>query len=128
FLTPDEFRKSWGELLGAIKGLVDIMAFQDGVCTNAEYTDYMAAAKACADEFGVELWNNVETFERNLSYKFPPRDIWILKKRLDMAEPYAQKHITFEFSHFMSPNSCFPGAANLYRRYCESVLDKKSPF
>jgi hypothetical protein len=27
--------------------------------------------------------------------------------------------ITFEFSHFMSPNSCYPQAAGLFDRYCE---------
>ncbi|MHB9036203.1 MAG: DUF4434 domain-containing protein [Armatimonadota bacterium] len=127
-LSPDEFRESWRELLGAVNGLVDIMAFQDGVCTNAEFPEYLAAVKSCADEFGIEFWNNVETFDRNLSYKFPPRDIRVLSKRLELAQPYVAKHITFEFSHFMSPNSCFPGAANLYRRYCETILGKKSPF
>jgi hypothetical protein len=25
----------------------------------------------------------------------------------------------FEFSHFMSPNSCWPAAINLFKRYCE---------
>jgi hypothetical protein len=30
-----------------------------------------------------------------------------------------EKAITFEFSHFMSPNSCYPQAGNLYRRYCD---------
>jgi hypothetical protein len=24
-----------------------------------------------------------------------------------------------EFSHFMSPQSCWPAAGNLFRRYCE---------
>jgi beta-xylosidase len=30
-----------------------------------------------------------------------------------------EKIITFEFSHFMSPNSCWPAARNLFKRYCE---------
>jgi hypothetical protein len=29
------------------------------------------------------------------------------------------KAITFEFSHFMSPNSVYAAAGNLYRRYAE---------
>lgn len=30
-----------------------------------------------------------------------------------------EKLITFEFSHFLSPNSCWPAAKNLFKRYCE---------
>ncbi|MGB5873545.1 MAG: DUF4434 domain-containing protein, partial [Bacteroidota bacterium] len=29
------------------------------------------------------------------------------------------KNITFEFSHFMSPNSVYPAARDLHRRYRE---------
>ena len=29
--------------------------------------------------------------------------------------------ITFEFSHFMSPNSVYPAAHGLYGRYCEHL-------
>ena len=30
-----------------------------------------------------------------------------------------EKAITFEFSHFMSPNSCYRAAGHLFDRYCE---------
>jgi hypothetical protein len=30
-----------------------------------------------------------------------------------------EKAITFEFSHFMSPNSAYQQAGNLYKFYCE---------
>jgi hypothetical protein len=30
-----------------------------------------------------------------------------------------EKAITFEFSHFLSPNSCYLQAHNLFNRYCE---------
>ena len=30
-----------------------------------------------------------------------------------------EKAITFEFSHFMSPNSCYRAAGHLFNRYCE---------
>ena len=51
--------------------------------------------------------------------KFPPIDFRELHSKLLIAEKLAAKAITFEFSHFMSPNSCYPSAANLYRRYRE---------
>ncbi|MCL5269935.1 MAG: DUF4434 domain-containing protein [bacterium] len=127
YLTPEQFGQSWRELLDGLTGLVDIMAFQDGTCRD-DYPEYLAVAKTFADDFGIEFWNNVEAFDRNMSYHFPPRDIRQLTRRLRITEPYVTKHITFEFTHFMSPNSEFPGAANLYRRYCETVLGKQSPW
>ena len=127
-LSPDQFLESWRELLQGLGGLIDIMAFQDGTCDVAELPDYLPAVKALSEECGIESWNNVETFDRQKSYNFPPRDIRALRERLEIADPYVTKQITFEFSHFMSPNSCFPGAANLYRRYCEVMLGRKSPF
>jgi len=119
---------SWRNVLKELRGLIDIMAFQDGTCMTDEFADYLHAAKTIGEEMGIEFWNNVETFDRNLSYKFPPRDIRLLRRRLEIAEPYVSKHITFEFAHFMCPNSSFPGAANLYNRYCETVLGKRSPW
>lgn len=127
-LTPDEFVESWRELLNGLTGLVDIMAFQDGTCERHELIPYLSAAKRLGDEFGIEIWNNTETFDRTKSYNFPPRDIRMVRDLLNIAEPYVTKQITFEFSHFMSPNSSFPGAPNLYRRYCEKMLGKKSPY
>jgi hypothetical protein len=32
-----------------------------------------------------------------------------------------EKLITFEFSHFLSPHSCWPAARNLFRRYCQHL-------
>lgn len=127
-LSQDDFYESWRKLLDGTAGLIDIVAFQDGTTVITEFSDYLTTAKRFTDEFGIEFWDNVETFDRGLSYHFPPRDIRVLRRRLELAENYVSKHITFEFSHFMSPNSSFPGAANLYRRYCETVLGVKSPF
>ena len=37
------------------------------------------------------------------------------------AEAEVEKLITFEFSHFMSPNAMYPSAHHLYRRYREWI-------
>ena len=128
FQPPEQFGKTWRELLSGLTGLVDIIAFQDGTAPIADFPAYLAEAKSFTSELGIELWNNMEAFDRGLSYLYPARDIRVLRKRLQIAELYVTKHITFEFSHFISPNSCFPGAANLYRRYCETILGTKSPY
>ncbi len=127
-MTPGKFLASWQEALDGTRGLIDIVAFQDGTAPAENYEGYLQAVQALGQSCGVEIWNNVETFDRHMSYRFPPRDYRVLLRRLMRANPYVTKHITFEFSHFMSPNSEFPGAANLYRRYCETILGVPSPF
>ncbi len=39
---------------------------------------------------------------------------------MEMASSVAEKLITFEFPHFMSPHSCYPAAHHLFARYCEA--------
>lgn len=128
YLPPAEFAHSWRELLKGTTGLIDIMAFQDGTTPRNEYSSYMEQVKKLGEEFKIEVWGNIEAFDRHMSYHFPPRDIRVLTRRMRMAEQFVTKQITFTFSAFMSPFSSVPGAANLYRRYCEQVLGKPSPF
>ena len=55
-----------------------------------------------------------------MPFSFPPIDWSKLWWKLNAAEVAGvEKIITFEFSHFMSPQSCWPAAANLFSRYCE---------
>jgi hypothetical protein len=49
--------------------------------------------------------------------KFPPADWRMVRFKLEAAAQKAEKIITFEFPHFMSPHSCYPAAHHLYRRY-----------
>jgi hypothetical protein len=53
--------------------------------------------------------------------KFPPADWRYLRFKLDTHKDVAEKIITFEFAHFMSPHSCYPAAHNLFKRYCEHL-------
>ena len=128
YMPPEKFAASWRELLEGTTGLIDIMAFQDGTTPRNEYVSYMEQVKLLSEEFKIENWANIEAFDRHMSYNFPPRDIRVLTRRMRMAEPFVTKQITFTFSAFMSPFSTFPGAANLYRRYCEQVLGIPSPY
>jgi hypothetical protein len=49
--------------------------------------------------------------------KFPPADWRYLRFKLETAAQIAEKIITFEFPHFVSPFSCYPSAHNLFERY-----------
>lgn len=55
-----------------------------------------------------------------MPWRFPPikweKFLW----KLESAEAAGiSEGITFEFSHFMSPNSMYPAAGALFDRYCE---------
>jgi hypothetical protein len=65
-------------------------------------------------------WSNVESFDRDMPFSFPPIDWRKMQWKLDFAEEAGvKKCITFEFSHFMSPNSMWLSAHNLYKMYCD---------
>jgi hypothetical protein len=122
----------WGEVMAGIRGAVDIVAFQDGHVDFHALPDFLAVNKALAEKHGLHSWSNVETFDRDMPIKFPPIKWEKLLLKLEAAEKAgAEKAITFEFSHFLSPNSCYPQAHHLFRRYCEHFSIRpgwKEPF
>ncbi len=119
-ITPAEHEAEWGEVLAGIRGAVDIVAFQDGHVDFHALPDFLALNKTLADRNGLRSWSNVETFDRDMPIKFPPIKWEKLLLKLDAAQKAgAEKAITFEFSHFLSPHSCYPQAGHLFRRYCE---------
>ncbi len=128
-----KFLDGWDAILRQA-GAVDICAFQDGSCAYANDSDqtfelerYLAETQQLCRAHDVRLWQNIETFSWKFPIKFPVIDWRYLQRKMRIAETYAEKLITFEFSHFLSPNSIFPSAQHLYRRYREQILDGK-PF
>ena len=115
-----QHEREWGEILAGIAQVVDIVAFQDGHVDYHELNDFLALNKALADKNNLRCWTNSETFDRDMPIKFLPIKWEKLKLKLEAAESIGiEKAITFEFSHFLSPNSCYPQAHNLFDRYCE---------
>jgi hypothetical protein len=119
--SPDEHARIWREIFLQYEGLIDICAFQDGTAELDTLEAFTAATHDAARGTGISLWSNLETFDRDMPIKFPPTDWRKLAHKLDVVQPYVEKVITFEFSHFMSPNSEWGSARNLYRRYVEHV-------
>ena len=119
-VTPGQHRKEWNEILSAISGVVDIVAFQDGHCEYDQLPDYLEINKELAEKNELRCWTNCESFDRDMPIKFLPIKWEKLRLKLEMARQAGiEKAITFEFSHFLSPNSCYRQARHLYRRYCE---------
>lgn len=130
--VPDDrhrkFIDDWGRIFKTAKN-IDICAFQDGSCTwehdkpqTFELDMYLKEVFELTKEYKITNWTNIETFGRRFPIKFPPTDWRLLKKKMAMASPYSEKLITFEFSHFLSPNSMYYAARKLFERYKENII------
>ena len=118
--TVAEHERDWNHILGTIAGAVDVVAFQDGHCDYDELADYLAVNKALADRYHMKSWTNCESFDRDMPWRFPPIKWEKMLLKLEAARRAGvDKAITFEFSHFMSPDSMYASARGLFDRYCE---------
>lgn len=118
--TLEEHERDWNEILSGVQGAVDILAFQDGHVHYHELADYLVINKQIADRYGMRSWTNIESFDRDMPIKFLPIKWEKLRLKLEAAQKAGvEKAITFEFSHFMSPNSAYIQAHHLYNRYRE---------
>lgn len=119
-ITVEQHYMDWDDILANLAGVVDIVAFQDGHVDYEALPEYLAANRELATKHGMRSWSNVETFDRDMPFQFPPIDWRKLWWKMTAAEAAGfEKLITFEFSHFLSPQSSWPAAAALFKRYCE---------
>lgn len=117
-----EHEQEWSEIFAGIQGAVDAVAFQDGHIDYHELDDFFAVNKKIADQFGLQCWTNAESFDRDMPIKFLPIKFEKLRLKLEAAARAGyDKAITFEFSHFMSPQSAYLQAGHLYNRYKEYI-------
>lgn len=117
----------WEAVFSRLEGLVDFVAFQDGHVDYEVLLQYFEANREPASKHGIESWSIVESFDRDVSIKFPSIDFRKLKFKIERAErARMSKLITFEFSHVVSPNSTCPAARNLFERYREWAASRSS--
>lgn len=115
-----EHERDWNEIFEGIHGVVDACAFQDGHIDYDELDAFFTVNKQLADKYGMECWTNAESFDRDMPIKFLPIKFDKLRMKLEAAKRCGyEKAITFEFSHFMSPQSAYQQAGHLYNRYKE---------
>lgn len=116
----------WREIFDGIKESIDIVAFQDGHVSFDELDEFLFVNKQMADCFGIRSWTNSETFDRDMPIKFLPIKWEKLLMKLNAAKCAGMEQaITFEFSHFMSPQSAYLQAGHLYNRYKEYLNNLK---
>lgn len=119
-ITVSEHEAEWNEILKNVQGAVDILAFQDGQVDYHELYEYLTVNKKLADRYGMRCWTNLESFDRDMPIRFLPIKWEKMLLKLDAARRAGMENvITFEFSHFMSPNSSYSSAGHLYARYCD---------
>ena len=116
----------WDRIFSSVRDFVDIVAFQDGQMHFTELPEYMRINVDLARKHGITPWSNIETFERGMPMNFLPInwDNMVYKLQVTEQAPI-EKLITFEFSHFMSPNSMYPSAHHLYDRYRAYLADRQ---
>lgn len=115
--TPSRHAEEWHGIFSECAEQIDICAFQDGSAPIEDMHRFFVETKCLCDEFSIEHWVNTETFERDVRHMYYPIPFNLLKQKLNMHREYAEKIITFEFSHFLSPQSIYPSARNLNRLY-----------
>ncbi|MEZ6191607.1 MAG: DUF4434 domain-containing protein [Phycisphaerales bacterium] len=120
---------NWWDTTGLPGTGIDILAMQDGVGTHrttiAESLPVYQALAPVAQSHGVSFWANNENF--NQTHGWPvdeqpwaaePTDITTFTAQIASTAPYVDKAITFEFSHYMSPQAS-PQADTLYQDYAD---------
>lgn len=119
-VSVQEHENEWNEIFSGIHDVVDACAFQDGHIDYDELDAFFTVNKKLADKYGMQCWTNAETFDRDMPIQFLPIKFDKLRMKLEAAKRCGyDKAITFEFSHFMSPQSVYGAAGNLYNRYRE---------
>ena len=117
-VSVQEHEREWGEIFDGVRGAIDTCAFQDGHIDYDELDAFFEVNKKIGDKYGMKCWTNAETFDRDMPIKFLPIKFDKLRMKLEAAKrANFDKAITFEFSHFMSPQSAYLQAGHLYRRY-----------
>ena len=121
-VSLQQHEQEWNEIFQGIQGTVDAVAFQDGHIDYHELDDFFTINRQLAQRYGMQCWTNAESFDRDMPIKFLPIKWEKLRLKLMAAQRCGyDKAITFEFSHFMSPQSMYPSAAGLYKRYVEAL-------
>lgn len=116
--SPQEHADEWDRIYAKCGKNLDSASYQDGVIDFDLYDEYFRLTREVCDKHNIELWCNTELIDPyTRGRQFDPIPFDVLKRKLNHAGLYTSKTITFEFSHFLSPQSIYQSARNLNRLY-----------
>lgn len=121
-LSIDQICKEWDDIFTKAGKYIDYCAFQDGSAPIDNMEEHFKNIKKVCDKHNIELWGNIEMMGRGKP-TFEPIDIDLLTKKIELVKPYVSNMITFEFSHFLSPQADIKSARTLYNKYQEYYKD-----
>ncbi len=116
-VSPKVHYQHFDYILAEMEGLINIYAPMDGHVHFKELEGYLEVMTEVTSKYQVEFWSNLETFDRDMPWRFPPIEWEKLRFKLECAQPYVSKIISFELPHFLSPDSMYPSAKTLYQLY-----------
>ena len=115
-----ELRSKRNTLWEQTKAFLEEHRGENGLVDYWELYGYLCINKKLADKYGIRCWTNLESFDRDMPIRFLPIKWEKMLYKLEQARKAGMEDvITFEFSHFMSPNSAYIQAGHLYDRYCD---------
>jgi uncharacterized protein DUF4434 len=118
---------NWWDTTGLPQTGVDIVAMQDGVGTHRTTIEQSRAVFQALEQVmrdhEVAFWANNESFNQihgwpvdTQSWAATPTSIETFVAQIESTNPFVEKAITFEFSHYMSPQGT-PATIALYQNY-----------
>ena len=133
--------KEWCDIYGRyfyekVAGMLDYCAPQDtlagpfcklGEIENNGLAEWYSETEKLFNRCNIELWSNVETFQREFAGHGEGRDFRrqcdyrTLYMKLAEATPYVKNIITYDFFSCISPNTEWGSARRLLARYMEMI-------
>ena len=135
--TPDQWVDIYKRYFyGQLAGVLDYCAPQDWfaapACQYGEiqengYTEWFSKMKKLFDECGIELWSNLESFQRpfpghgEAKGVYRQSDYRTMYMKLASASPWVERIITYDYFSCISPNTEWGSSRRLLARYMEMI-------
>lgn len=115
-----QYKSQWDEILSQLSSVVDVCTLQDTSVSDLDCAHFYKSCKEIAQKHGIMCWGNAETYDAQMPVRLYSTDFDHLRLKLSAARTAGlEKVITYEFSHFMSPQSVCQSGSCLLDRYKE---------
>lgn len=115
-----DYEAQWNEIMSQLSGVVDICTIQDTSVSDIDCARFYQSCHLIAQQHGIKCWGNAETYDAQMPVRLYSTDFDHLRLKLSAAKAARlEKVITYEFSHFMSPQSVCQSGSCLLDRYKE---------